>query len=1739
MPEYVEEVELTQSGMHAIFKRMGYEDITSGSIYNGNPTIVVDKLNEQGFMPVLTGVGPKQTYGHWIMLLKGKEDNQYFLFDPLGQASGKGYQSILAKQLPPTATLTVIPNEPGLNKGLCGYWIASAGLRARKKLIGEHPPTPEILGREISTEMQGELEDRGYTKITGWLRAVAHKFPDGDVQPDATALRRATEAGLNIGNPVPAFTKKKEKAPETSQIASPESNTPPMLSVSSNLLAMDGDVRSTVNYVHKEYLRHSYPGPLKNPKNPSEGRLPPNEGDQRMPHGLAHTVRTMACAEVMVEEARKARLRGEKLGTAKDGRSLADVTPEELKKILIAQAFFVVGRDDERSGYDDKHKRDFYEEYHDQSEIAFRKYVKDHKLIGTVFKDQKEVDHYAAIVKDRPNNWDGTPAHVLIHQGHMVDLMRVKAPQEVVVEKAFKTLKGVVGARGAEAVLKAHRDFFFATGAVVPLFNPQAIEDPSKGGPYENPYNGEKYAVEKGKIPTSKKDLRLVDSKNPLKKNEEYLKIKDYYSLPEVQEEFPGCKTYLEASSYYLPTSFATKCEQDPKACLGAIQQVRTQMEPVKRAIQTETKKERRQANIDEIAAARIIKQIMANPKVIHDDHVFLNGQKLEEKFFRELLAKCDMAIVGSLLSDTDISNVDTLMQQETNTLFRATGENPVPTPIGEKWAIRSKARRWSSVEEIKYDLVSQMQDDPWYYSRVNAIAQARDSGSTFKEVLITTLMTPLTSKALVDTHGRAPSPKILYRGLGFQEGFKKQIIGQANNIIANTTENLFTDLSPQVFMQIKLNDLSKISARTNASNSVNIEVPRTIFDSNTIFEISDPQGLLQSKQVGTHKSDSEDEFSFYLPEDVVLLPTNVIPDGKTSKGEDRHILSFIAIRSPDFFPQHKSGFASELFIKMQSEQVTELVHVVMKEADNDLHNKLMSLQVKMDREIHLPIRGGVLERLGHYFSGRDDKKISQERKDFLQNQARPAIRNCSMAFNMSNMEDLQNALNGLPTREQLSRFSSDNAKAFRRDIEELRAIIRKKMALDNVIPQLDQCKDSLDNGSKIDDALEALNTAQSEMSKLKGIKDGRVLALTQELSENLQSLQKAVVTPLVSEKIKERYQSLITYMTQKVVDYEKLTHASVAELDKAKSNFALIQRELDVLIDQKTRMHEGPGDADVSDIEALRGRINDVQPKLIPALLDNITKQYDEIEKCNKKDPKSRSEINAVAPLVHNCLEAIEFLRTERTKLDSLADVSDLETLKGQVQTTNKALFDTIVSFATNKYGTDEVQAFAEYRSISGLLEKALDKSYVLNKKIALVETKPKDRTFAEINFKAATMKDCVEAIESERAERIKTNSSADVSDLDGLKGRIDVVRKESFATLLILTQTKSERQDKTRNEDVEKYLGVLEDLEKTLDPTWVIGKKIETLLEHNPGTNSRTYYELEFKIAIMTECLEAIELQRQERIKAHGTEDGEPDMSDLVVLKGRIQAVADNDVAEVYLNDIKSRVGKMKDIAKIEEDSKIVASNFEKVATLQTLLGDSVKAKQQKEKMEEYQTEFTKKQEEVYPQLTQLRFKVEAFVMQLRDVCDLHHHNLSEARKVELGNQKPSLTGALGGFIGAAKGKVGELLKQEKELSTFKTEFNNDKKTVDDLVKFLAGLEDAAELQAKLGISEENAESLFKLLKTLDVKTIVSSEIEERSRLIDELSTQIGYQPVPFLPSVQDVVINKPEEVGDGIRI
>ncbi|MHA3318755.1 SidE phosphodiesterase domain-containing protein [Legionella pneumophila] len=1319
MPKYVEGVELTQEGMHAIFARMGHGDITSGSIYNGVPTIDTDALNRQGFMPVLTGVGPRRDSGHWIMLIKGP-GNQYFLFDPLGKTSGEGYKNTLLAQLPIASTLSVIPNNPGLNMGLCGYWVASVGLKARAELNKDNPPDLETLGRTTTEEMRNELTDNGYLKITGWLRAVSDKFPAGDPQPDAKTLRETTEKDLHIEIPSPV-PPAKDTAPKEVSTKPTAPQVAPKHSLDSKLLENDEDVLETIKYVHKEYLGKPYPGPLKNPKAPEEGRLPPNEGPDRGPHGLAHTVRTMACAEVMIEEARKAQLRGETLGKAKNGQTLADVTPEELKKILIAQAFFVVGRDDERSGYDDVHKRNFYAEYHEKSEQAFRKYVEDNKLIGKIFKDQKEVDFYAAIILDKNHEWDASPAHILINQGHMVDLMRTKAPAEVALERTYNTLKYTLGSKGAEVVLKAHRDFFFVTGAVVPLVNPEAIDDPSRGGPYENPYSGEKFVIVDDKVPASKKDLpKAVNRDYKLKDNERFLTIKEYYAFPDVQQTYPGYKTRLEGSSYYFPTPFAGECEHDPAKCLGAIQKARSklQTDAIKNGFQSSSDKERRQPNMDEIAAARIIQQIMANPDCIGNDHVSINGQELGEKFFRDLLAKCDMAVVGSLLNDTDIKNIDTLMRHEKDTEFHSTDPQAVPVKIGDAWENRIRTKG-GDVTQMKHDLIFLMQNDAWYFSRVNAIAQNRDKGSNFKEVLFTALMTPLTNKSLMDT-SHVPAPKKLYRGLNLPQEFTNKLINQSNAIIANTENTLFTDLSAEAFKQIKLNDFSQMSGKTCASTTKNMKLLTDIWGSNVIFEMLDPDGLLHPKQVGTHMAGSEDEFSVYLPEDVALVPTKVTLEGKTDTGEDRYIFTLVAVKSPDFIPRHESGYAVEPFMKMQKEKVTQALDAIEKDKGSyNIDEQLKNLRIEMVRQAKLPLREGIFDRLSHRLSlETSDNKISPERRDFLNQHVIPVLQECHIALRTNNMEMMQNALAKFPTDKQWSAFKSGEAVRAKAQMDVLKQQIEKKIMLQTqIIPALTECSEALDKQNATE-ALQALNKlpAEKEIGKVKTIGQelrGQIVGVKQELTGNLEPLQRAVTTPVVkdAEKMRVRYETLVTDVTKRVTDFEKIKPANLENYNKAIADLNNIQQELTLLRNEKIRMHTDKDKAvDFSDIEALEKRLQETQPKLLTQLLEQTSKDVAKLVKIPEK--LTFTIIKSMTSKIKEQMDILELARNERIKQHGTSteplDMSDLDKLKGELQTLNQNLVDDLLEDI--KDSLSNIKDIATFEEESKYIEKCLD---------------------------------------------------------------------------------------------------------------------------------------------------------------------------------------------------------------------------------------------------------------------------------------------------------------------------------------------------------------------------------------------------------------------------------------------
>ncbi|CZI39456.1 TPA: NAD-dependent ubiquitin ligase [Legionella pneumophila subsp. pneumophila] len=1306
MPRYVEGVELTQEGMDAIFTRMGHSNISSGMVYDGQPIIAQEALDNQGFMPVLAGVGSRSDSGHWLMLIKGP-GKQYYLFDPLGKTSGEGYQNTLLAQLPGGSNLSVIPNGPDLNKGLCGYWVASVGLRAHAQLNTDSSPDLVNLGQTITNEMRNELEHDGYRIITDWLRAVADEFPEGDPQPDARALREFTQKalGINIPPPVPPM---KDLTPKELPVESNCFQLPYVPVWNGFSLYTDDIVRAAAQYAYDNYLGKPYTGTVES--------VPANFGGQmvyRQHHGLSHTLRTMAYAELIVEEARKAKLRGETLRKFKDGRTIADVTPEELKKIMIAQAFFVAGRDDEASDAEN------YRKYHEQSRDAFLKYVKDNEptLIPDVFKDEEDVNLYAQVIEDKNHDWSSSPAIVLINQAHMVDLVRVKQPPESYLENYFKSMLPWIGPQATEAVFAIQRQFFHATHEVVAGFDSDNKEphlvvaglrryvigedgQPMREAPKEGQREG---------------DLKAFPQAYKLKETERFMRVDEFLKLPEVQSTFPGAGKHLQGGmpgmnemDYWnrLNSVNRARCENDVDFCLKQLEIAhhKAKIDPIKVAVQPSEKITRREPNIDEIAAAGIIREILANPDSIQNDHVLINGQKLEEQFFRDLLAKCDMAIVGSLLNDKDISNIDKLMEYEKNTEFHETGEEPVACrAIGKEWLENYRLDRYNQrrtpEHSIKMALIHMMQDGSWYYRRLNAVAQGRDTGSSFKEVLISALMVPSTFKALSDIQepefGKKISqthPTKIHKGLmSLPPDITQKILNQSEAIIANTTMGLFSDPSAKTYQQMKINQFSHLLARTCSSTTIDEDVG-TFFtngrDNNIRLDIEDPDGLLNAKRVGGIGVGGENEYSVYLPDDVALIPIAV------NKGNP-NVISLVAVKSPDFIPRHESGYAVEPFLRMQTAKLAEI--------KSSVENNQVEPIIELQSDLSLV----------------EETDLPSAYKNFIKNTVGPVLENFLNGFMEKDAVALSKALAAFPPDGQWSAFNSEVAGHAKRQMDALKQMVPNIVVLNT----LAQCQDALEK-QNIAGALEAFKNIPSE--KEMGTISRELRGQIQRVRQDLESLQRAVVTPVVTDekKVKERYDALIEGTSKKITELEKATLDELDVIKKAISNLGNLRQEVTLLHNEKVRMHSKTDTIDFSDIEKLEQQIQVMDTKLADAYLLAVTRQISALESI----PKNQSELKAKIATFFDTITEIDMLRNERIKKYGASkdplDLSDLDKLSGNLQGVNQSLVSNLIktirsSCIQMKSNTFQMQKEAIEENIELLekLEKSMDKSETAEK--------------------------------------------------------------------------------------------------------------------------------------------------------------------------------------------------------------------------------------------------------------------------------------------------------------------------------------------------------------------------------------------------------------------------------------
>lgn len=246
-------------------------------------------------------------------------------------------------------------------------------------------------------------------------------------------------------------------------------------------ITLDPEVLQVAEYVYENLLSQPYTevGPEWefNYKNPTATRALGDghnlqrsiqvEGKtlHRPIHGLAHTMRTLMYSQLMYESAQ----RQFEPHICHDGRTIADLTPLDLKKLNIAQLFFVAGRASEAS------YGDAYHRYHRYGAKHFESYARHHL---THLFSEKEIELYARCIEDREGDYfDSTAEGYLIHLSHMIDLMRCKSPVEVFIGHSqgsrgiVPTLIDLFGHNDGLDILHFARGLFAATGEGVPYID--------------------------------------------------------------------------------------------------------------------------------------------------------------------------------------------------------------------------------------------------------------------------------------------------------------------------------------------------------------------------------------------------------------------------------------------------------------------------------------------------------------------------------------------------------------------------------------------------------------------------------------------------------------------------------------------------------------------------------------------------------------------------------------------------------------------------------------------------------------------------------------------------------------------------------------------------------------------------------------------------------------------------------------------------------------------------------------------------------------------------------------------------------------------------------------------------------------------------------------------------------------------------------------------------------------------
>ncbi|MFO2517124.1 septation initiation protein, partial [Legionella pneumophila serogroup 1] len=460
-------------------------------------------------------------------------------------------------------------------------------------------------------------------------------------------------------------------------------------------------------------------------------------------------------------------------------------------------------------------------------------------------------------------------------------------------------------------------------------------------------------------------------------------------------------------------------------------------------------------------------------------------------------------------------------------------------------------------------------------------------------------------------------------------------------------------------------------------------------------FEMLDPDGLLHPKQVGRHGAGTESEFSVYLPEDVALVPVKVTLDGKTQKGENRYVFTFVAVKSPDFIPRHESGYAVEPFLRIQAAKLAEIKNSIEKTQGAPDPEKILDLQNLV-----------AAVRYSHLSTGY---------KNFLKNTVGPVLENCLNGFMESDAAALSKALAAFPSDGQWSAFNFEEARQAKRQMDAIKQMVGNKVVLD----ALTQCQEALEK-QNIAGALEALKNIPSE--KEMGTISRELREQTQRIRQDLASLQGAVVTPVVTDekKVRERYDALIENTSKKINELETGKLPNLDAVKKGISNLSNLKQEVTVLRNEKIRMHSGTDKVDFSDIEKLEKQIQVIDTKLADAYLLEVTKQVSDL---GNAKPKNQTELKSKIATFFDTTADIEALRNERIKKHGSSkdplDLSDLDKLSGNLQRVNQSLVSSLINTIRVSINQMEAKTFhmqekeiQQNFELLAKLEKSLDKS-------------------------------------------------------------------------------------------------------------------------------------------------------------------------------------------------------------------------------------------------------------------------------------------------------------------------------------------------------------------------------------------------------------------------------------------